>query len=59
MIYPDLADRLFRYESEDIDEEEYLQLFADLVASGWVNLGQPLARSLWTYGIVVNSERLY
>ena len=34
--YPaDLADRLFAYECENLSEEETLQLFADLVATGW------------------------
>jgi hypothetical protein len=34
--YPaDLADRLLLYETEDLGEEETLQLFADLVATGW------------------------
>jgi hypothetical protein len=31
----DLADRLIAYEMEAVDERECLQLFADLVASGW------------------------
>jgi hypothetical protein len=34
--YPaDLADRLFAFETGELDEEETLQFFADLVASGW------------------------
>ena len=32
----DLADRLLRYEMEDMGEDETLDLFADLVASGWI-----------------------
>jgi hypothetical protein len=31
----DFADRLIAYEIEAVDEKEYLQLFAHLVASGW------------------------
>jgi|SRR5215212_3939964 len=34
--YPaDLADRLFAFETGELDEKETLQFFADLVASGW------------------------
>ena len=34
--YPaDLADRLFALETGELDEQQTLQFFADLVASGW------------------------
>jgi hypothetical protein len=34
--YPaDLADRLFALEMGELDEEQTLQFFADLVDSGW------------------------
>ena len=39
--YPaDLADRLFAFETGELDEEETLQFFADLVASGWAWQGE-------------------
>jgi hypothetical protein len=33
----DLADRLFSYELGELNEEQTLQFFADLVASGWAH----------------------
>ena len=34
--YPaDLADRIFAFETGELGEEELLQFFADLIATGW------------------------
>jgi hypothetical protein len=32
----DLADRLFDYEAGELTDEQVLELFADLIQSGWI-----------------------
>ena len=55
--YPaDLADRLFAFETGELDEKETLQFFADLVASGWAwhleGLYERMAASLIEGGFI-------